>query len=420
MLPRKLAIFLYFLAGMPLFSYAQVNPAIFAGYDTTRRVITTAVPFLVIAPDARSGAMGDAGVASTPDAASAHWNPGKYPFIKNDYGFSLSYTPWLGKIIDDMSISHASGYYKINRERTVGMSLTYFDLGKITFTDPQGNIIGDFNPREFALDATYAQMLTDAMGLGVSLRYINSNLTGHAWNSTNAAQTGRSVAADIGWYYNKDFVFSGNNSNVALGAAITNIGNKMTYSDSKNLQFIPTNMRIGGSFTSNLDPYNKLTLMVDLNKLMVPTPPIYKFDKNGEILYDNNGNPVISRGKNPNRSLLSGIFGSFADAPDGFKEEIQEVTVGTGLEYWYNDLFAARGGYFLENANKGNRKYFTLGLGLRYHVFGIDLAYLIPQIHNNPLAETLRFTLVMNFDTYKQQESIIQDENKDKEKEQLP
>ena len=409
----RYTLFLFLAFGIPLCSSAQTDPAIFAGFDTTRRVITTAVPFLIIAPDARSGAMGDIGVASMPDAASAHWNPGKYPFIKNDYGFSLSYTPWLGKIINDMSISYASGYYKINRERTVGMSMTYFDLGNIVFTDNSGNTTGDFNPKEFAIDATYAQRLTEEMGLGVSLRFIYSNLTGNAWNTTNDAQAGTSVAADLGWYYDHNFIFSGNNSNVSVGAAITNIGNKMTYSDAKNLEFIPTNLRVGSAFTSNLDPYNKLTLEVDFNKLMVPTPPIYKFDQNGQIVYDSNGNPVISKGKDPNRSLISGMFGSFGDAPDGFPEEIKEISMGTGIEYWYNDLFAARGGYFLESADKGNRKYFTLGLGLRYKQFGIDFAYLIPQVHNNPLAETLRFSLVMNLDTYKQQESIKEDDSKE-------
>jgi hypothetical protein len=309
-----------------------------------------------------------------------------------------------------MSISYASGYYKLSRERTLGMSLTYFDLGDIVFTDNNGNPTGNFNPKEFALDATYAQMLTDNMGLGVSLRFIHSNLTGNAWASTNDAQAGNSVAADIGWYYTKDLEFSGNNSNISVGAALTNVGNKMTYSNAANQEFIPTNFRVGSVFTTNLDPYNKLSFIVDLNKLMVPTPPIYKFDSTGSIVVNPNGNPVISKGKNPDRSLLSGMFGSFADAPGGFSEEIKEITLGTGIEYWYNDLFAARGGYFLESADKGNRKYFTLGLGLRYKVFGIDLAYLIPQVHNHPLAETLRFTLVMNFDTYKQQESIIEDE----------
>jgi hypothetical protein len=187
----------------------------------------------------------------------------------------------------------------------------------------------------------------------------------------------------------------------------------MTYSDADNLEFIPTNLRLGSAFTSNLDPYNRITLEVDFNKLMVPTPPVYKFDQNGQLIIGADNKPVISRGKDPNRSLISGMFGSFGDAPDGFSEEIKEVSMGTGIEYWYNDLFAARGGYFLESADKGNRKYFTLGLGLRYKQFGIDFAYLIPQVHNNPLAETLRFSLVMNLDTYKQQESIKEDDTKD-------
>ncbi len=411
MRPGKFILFLILGTVLPFLADAQTNTAIFAGYDTTRRVITTAVPFLIIAPDARSGALGDVGVATSPDAMSAHWNPGKLPFIENDYGFSLSYTPWLGKIVNDMSISYASGYYKLNRERILGMSLTYFDLGDITFTDDQGNTVGDFNPREFAMDATYAQMLTDDMGLGVSLRFVYSNLTGNVWNSTNDAQAGTSIGADIGWYYNKDLVFSGNNSNISVGAAITNIGNKMTYSNDKNKQFIPTNLRVGSVFTSNLDPYNKLSLMVDLNKLMVPTPPIYLFDSTGSIVFNPlNDEPVISKGKDPNRSLISGMFGSFGDAPGGFSEELKEITLGMGIEYWYNQMFAARAGYFLESIDKGNRKYFTLGLGLRYKVFGVDLAYLIPQVHNHPLAETLRFTLVMNFDSFKQQDSIIEEE----------
>lgn len=389
--------------------YGQ-GTAILAGQDTTRRVITTAVPFLTISPDSRSAGMGDAGVASSPDAASAHWNPAKLAFIQNDYGFSLSYTPWLGNIIPDMSISYASGYYKINRERTVGMSLRYFDLGDITFTNILGINIGQFNPREFALDGSYSQMLTENMSIGVSLRFIYSNLTGNVWQSTHEAQSGTSVAADIGWFYDKEIMLSGKNSHVALGVAITNIGQKMTYSDDKNKEFIPTDLRMGGSFTTHLDPYNKLTFLLDLNKLMVPTPPIYQTDKNGMLVYNSNNQPVILRGKDPNRSLLSGIFGSFTDAPDGFKEEIREIMFSTGLEYWYNDLFSARAGYFWEDQNKGNRKYFTLGLGFRYKVFGVDFAYLVPQENNHPLAETLRFTIGFNFNTYKQSESIQDEE----------
>ena len=371
-------------------SYGQ-GTAILAGQDTSRRVITTAVPFLTIAPDARGGAMGDVGAASTPDAASTHWNPAKYAFIENDYGFSLSYTPWLGNIINDMSISYASGYYKINRERAVAMSLRYFDLGEITFTDILGTTTGQFNPREFSIDGTYSQMLTEELSIGASLRFIHSNLTGNAWNSTNDAQAGMSVAADIGVFYDKGFLLSGKNSNIAAGFA--------------------TNMRLGTAFTTYLDPYNRLTFLIDFNKLMVPTPPVYAIDENGSIIYDDNGNPIIKRGKDPNRSLISGMFGSFADAPDGFREEMQEIMLSGGLEYWYNDLFSARAGYFWEHENKGNRKYFTMGLGFRYKVFGVDFAYLVPQESNHPLAETLRFTILFNFDTYKQQESITDEED---------
>ncbi len=391
------------------FSFGQ-GTAIIAGQDTSRRVITTAVPFLTIAPDARAGAMGDAGVATTPDAASAHWNPGKYAFIENDYGFSLSYTPWLGRIINDMSISYVSGYYKINRERAVAISMRYFDLGDITFTDILGTTTGQFNPREFSIDGTYSQLLTEYFSIGVSLRYIHSNLTGNAWQSTNDAQAGTSVAADVGLFFDRDILLSGKNSNVSAGLAITNIGQKMTYSDDDNKEFIPTNLRIGSTFTTSLDPYNKLSIMLDFNKLMVPTPPVYAVDENGSIIYDDNGNPVIKRGKDPNRSLLSGMFGSFADAPDGFSEEMQEIMIAAGMEYWYKDLFSARAGYFYENQNKGNRKYFTMGLGFRYKIFGVDFAYLVPQDSNHPLAETLRFSILFNFNTYKQQESIQDDE----------
>ncbi len=390
-------------------SFGQ-GTAILAGQDTSRRVITTAVPFLTISPDARGGALGDTGSALSSDAASGHWNPAKFAFIQNDYGFSLSYTPWLGNIINDMSISYASGYYKINRERTVAMSLRYFDLGDITFTDILGTNIGQFNPREFALDGTYSQMLTEALSLGVTLRFIHSNLTGNVWNSTNDAQAGTSVAADVGVFWDKPLILSGKNSNIALGLSVSNIGQKMTYSDDENQQFIPTNLKLGSAFTTNLDPYNKLTMLLDLNKLMVPTPPVYAIDENGAIIYVDN-EPVIARGKDPNRSLLSGMFGSFGDAPDGFSEELQEVMISGGLEYWYRELFSARAGYFWEHENKGNRQYFTMGLGFRYNVFGVDFAYLVPQDSNHPLAETLRFSLVFNFNTYKQEDSITDDDN---------
>ncbi len=387
--------------------YAQVNVA---GQDSSRRVITTAVPFLLIATDARAGAMGDAGVATSADANATHWNVGKLAFVNNDVGFSLSYTPWLAKIVNDMSLSYLSGFYKINREQTVGLALSYFNLGSIQFTDIEGNYLQNFTPKEFSVAGSYSRLLSEEMSIGVTLKYIHSNLTGDFVGSSiqvNNSHPGHSFAADIGWYWNKEI---GNRSHLALGASINDIGNKITYSDDSQKEFIPTNLRFGGAYSFSLDPYNNLTLALDFSKLMVPTPPVYLVDENGDIVYDQNDEPQIARGKDPNRSLISGMLGSFADAPDGASEEFKEVMLSTGLEYWYKNLFAVRGGYFWEHYDKGDRKYFTMGLGLRYNVFGVDFAYLVPQRKEHPLAETLRFSLHFNFTNTKGQESIIDED----------
>ncbi|GAA0891622.1 type IX secretion system outer membrane channel protein PorV [Fulvivirga kasyanovii] len=358
------------------------------GQDSSRRVITTAVPFLTITPDARAGGMADVGAATSPDANSIYWNPAKLVFIENNIGFSLSYTPWLGKIINDMSITYLSGYYKFSKEQAVAVSMRYFDLGEIFFTNEQGGDEGQFNPREFSFDAAYSRMLTQNLSIGVAGRYIHSNLTGSFSSGGVEARPGNSVAADIAVFYDKDLLLSGSNSNLALAAVISNIGSKLTYSDESNKDFIPTNLRLGGAFTTNLDPYNKLTFGLDLNKLMVPSPQLDSAQSD--------------------KSLLSGMFGSFGDAEDGISEEIKEVTVSAGAEYWYNNTFAARVGYFFESEDKGNRKYLTLGLGFRYQVFGIDFAYLVPKEQEHPLAETLRFTLLFNFDkSDKDEESVV-------------
>ncbi|UII21969.1 type IX secretion system outer membrane channel protein PorV [Fulvivirga ligni] len=354
------------------------NPGTLTGSDTTRKVINTAVPFMTITPDARAGGMGDVGAATSADANSAYWNPAKLVFIENDIGFALSYTPWLGKIINDMSISYLSGYYKFADDQAVGLSLKYFNLGQIYFTDDSGTDVGDFKPKEFAVDATYSRLLTQNLSIGVVGKFIHSNLTGSYTTGSADAQPGTSVAADIAVYYNKDLISSGSNNSLSLAAVISNIGSKITYSDEDNKDFIPTNLRLGGAFTTNLDPYNTLTFGLDFNKLLVPSPQ--------------------PDGSDRDKTLLSGIFGSFGDAPGGFSEEIQEVTLSAGAEYWYNKTFAARAGYFYEAKEKGNRKYLTIGLGFRYQVFGIDFAYLVPQQQEHPLAETLRFTLLFNFD----------------------
>jgi len=363
---------------------AQTSGVLY-GQDTARRVITTAVPFINFAPDSRASGMGDVGVATSADANSAHWNNGKLAFIDKDFGFSASYTPWLGKIVDDMSISYLSGFYKIDRVQTIGTSLRYFDLGEIQLTNTQGISLGLENPRELAFDMTYSRKLSEYIGVGVTGRYIWSNLSG-SYSGTDGAQSGKSVAVDLGFYFNKKYMVSGKDTEVSFGAHISNIGQKITYSNESNADFIPTNLRLGSAFKTSLDPYNTITFALDFNKLLVPTPPLV--GSNGEII----------RGRDPNRNLLSGIFGSFSDAPDGFSEELKEVTIAAGAEYWYRDVFAARAGYFHETANKGGRKYITVGLGFRYQKFGVDFSYLIPPEQNHPLAETIRFSILFNFD----------------------
>lgn len=364
------------------------SPSTINGADSLRNVITTAVPFLTITPDARAGGMGDVGAATSPDANAVYWNPAKLVFIEKDIGFSLSYTPWLGKIINDMSISYLSGYYKFTKEQAIAVSMRYFNLGEIFFTNEMGGDEGQFNPKEFSFDATYSRMLTQNLSIGVVGRYIHSNLTGSFSSGGVEARPGNSVAADVAVYYNKDLLLSGNNTNLALAAVISNIGSKLTYSDENNKDFIPTNLRLGSAFTTDLDPYNKLTFGMDLNKLLVPSPQ-----------YD---------GSESEKSLLGGIFGSFTDAEGGLSEEIKEFTLSLGAEYWYNDTFAARAGYFLEAEEKGNRKYLTMGLGFRYQVFGIDFAYLVPKEQEHPLAETLRFSLLFNFDKGEtEKESVV-------------
>ena len=389
---QYLLIFTSLLIGTTIF--AQTGPPGIIGQDDDRRVITTAVPFLSITPDARSAGMGDAGAAISADANSVFWNPSKLAFNEYQGGFSMSYAPWLSKIINDMSLSYLSGYYKISQEQAVAISMRYFDLGEIFFTDDNNQDQGRFNPKEFAIDASYARKLSKELSIGVTARYIHSNLTGNFSSATVEAKPGNSAAVDISVFYIKEF----RTSEFSIGANVSNIGAKLSYSNEDNKDFIPINLRIGSAYRLFLDPYNSFTFALDFNKLLVPTPPVYARNPDGSIKVDPvTEEPVIERGKDPNRPLLSGMIGSFADAPDGFSEEMQEFMIATGVEYWYNDTFAGRVGYFYENKNKGNRNYFTFGLGFRYNVFGVDFAYLIPTQQEHPLAETLRFTLLFNF-----------------------
>jgi len=359
------------------------------GQDSTNKVITTAVPFLTITPDSRAAGMGDAGVATSPDANSSYWNSAKLAFIDKSYGVSGSYTPWLGKIINDMSVFYLTGFYKITHEQAVAASMKYFDLGEIQFNNGPGvnDFLGRFNPREFAFDVTYSRLLTENFSLGGALRYIHSNLTGAFSSGGIDARPGNSVAVDIGVYYTKPLV--SRNSTLSLGGTITNIGSKISYSDANNKDFIPTNLRLGGAYKTQLDAFNSLTFALDVNKLLVPSP---------------------SPGSK-NKALLSGIFGSFTDATGGFSEEIHEFSISSGVEYWYNETFAGRLGYFLEAKDKGNRKYLTAGVGAKIQKFGIDIAYLVPtNKRENALAETIRFTIMMYFNNKTQDEESVTDQ----------
>jgi len=385
--------FLIFLS-MPVFSQSTI----LGGQDSSRRPIITAVPFLLISPDSRGSAMGETGVATSPDVNSVHWNNAKLAFIDKKYGFGMSYVPWLGKIVDDMSVSYLSGFYKLDQVQTVGLSMKYFDLGEIQLTDNQGLSLGVENPKELSTAFTYSRKLTNDLSIGGSARYIWSNLTGSISNYSDA-KAGNSFSVDLGLYYNKEISLVNRTSELSFGSHISNIGGKITYGSSKSLDFIPVNLRVGTSLKTFLDQYNSITLAVDLNKLMVPSPPIYEVDINGNYVIDPTTNQAkILKGKNPNRSVLSGIFSSFSDAPDGFSEEIKEITISTGLEYWYREIFSFRGGYFLENMDKGGRKFLTLGLGIKYNNLGVDFSYLSTPQNDHPLAETMRFSLSFLFD----------------------
>jgi len=374
------------------------------GQDEKVNTITTAVSFLTIAPDARSGALGDAGVASAPDGSSIHWNPAKLAFIEKDMGFSISYTPWLRALVDDINLSYLGFFKKIDEDQAIGASLLYFTLGEIQFTDDQGNPLGTVSPNEFALDFAYSRKLGENFSGGIALRYVYSNLTAGQIAGGIETKPGWAIAADVSAYYQKDLDFNRTPAKFAAGVNISNIGNKISYSESIESDFIPINLRFGPSLTFQLDDYNTLALLLDVNKLLVPTPPIYKRDETSSgYVYDDDGNLVIESGKDPNRSVVSGMFGSFSDAPGGFSEEMKEFTISSGVEYWYDKQFALRGGYFYENELKGNRKFFTLGLGLKYNVFGLDFAYLVPIAQRNALENVLRFSLTFDLDAVREQ-----------------
>ncbi len=345
-------------------------------------VVTTAVPFLRISPDARSGAMGETGIATSADAYSGFWNLGKSPFGKEQYQIGASYTPWLNDLnLKDVFLASVGGYYKLDDQQALNLDFKYFSLGNIQFTDQSGNSLNTFRPREYALGLGYARKLGEKSGLGVGVKYISSDLAGGTVNGTSYKK-GTSVAGDLHFYHTGvTEIGSGFN----YGVTLSNLGAKIGYtSNDQEKDFIPANLGLGGSYTKVFDADNKLTFNVDLNKLLVPTPP-QAGDSARIVDYRNKG-------------VVSSWFSSFGDAGQG-DSEIKEVTAGIGAEFMYKEQFAFRAGYFYESPEKGDRRYFTVGAGLKYNVIGLNFAYILPNgsgVNRNPLSNTLRFSLIFS------------------------
>jgi len=354
-------------------------------------VVTSAVPFLRISPDARSGGMGDMGIATSPDANSPYWNLAKTPFAKSKSGVSLTYTPWLKDLgVNDVFLASLAGYHQLDDQSAISASLRYFNLGSIQFTDFSGNNISTGKPTELSVDFGYSRKISTKLGLGVALRYINSNLTrGYAATNGVTYKAGSSVAGDISLYYDNT---KENGEGFRAGLALSNLGGKIGYTnDALQKDYIPANFGIGFTYTSAFDDVSKLTYGIEINKLMVPTPPLATTDPSVD-----SAKLVEYRSK----GVVNSWFSSFGDA-GGFKKELAEYQFGLGAEYSYADQFFVRGGYFYEDKTKGNRKFFTAGVGIKYNVFGLNFSYLIPSgngVNRNPLSNTLRFSLVFDFD----------------------
>jgi len=379
----------------------QISTGELGGAEPELNAIQTAVPFLTIAPDSRSGGMGDGGVATSADVNSQHWNIGKYAFIDSKGGFAISYTPWLRNLIPDINLAYLAGFFRVDEQQVISTSLRYFSLGNITFTNIDGSFAGQYNPNEFAVDAGYSRLFTDNWSGGIAFRFIRSDLTsGQTTSDGQQTKAGISFAADLGFYYQNQVDVGKSDGEWAAGIAFTNMGTPISYSVDADKTPIPTNLRLGGRFTYNIDDYNSISANLDFNKLLVPTPAVLGEDSIS-------GDEIVIRGKKAPGSAVMGMVQSFYDAPgvykengsySTFQEEINEISYSIGLEYWYRSQFAIRTGYFHEHASKGNRKYFTVGVGLKLNVFALDFAYLVPTNgQNSPLANTLRFTLGFDF-----------------------
>ena len=360
--------------------------------------VLTGVTSLTIAPDSRAGAMGDVGVATDPDVNSQYWNPAKYPFAISPAGFSLAYTPWLRQFVSDIDLANLVGYYRIGDYQAISGSLTYFSLGDV-YAD---NYV--IRPYEMAIDFAYSRMLSETFSTAVGLRFIHSDLQ---YNYDEDITSGQAFAADIAMFYTNYVMLGRRESLFNLGLNASNIGSKISYDGGNTNQFIPPNLRLGASLMVPIDEYNTISFSADVNKLMVPTKPSYRQFLNEEFgeefeddsySYASEYQSWLDAGGYNEISPIAGIFQSFADAPGGLREELQEIYWGAGVEYAYNNQFFLRGGYHYENEYKGNRKYFTLGTGFKMSVFSLDAAYLISMAQSNPLDQTLRFPLSFDMD----------------------
>jgi len=362
--------------------------------------VTTGVTSLGIAPDARGASMGDLGAATDPDANSQYWNPSKYAFAYSTAEFSLSYTPWLRKLVNDIFLANLAGYYKIGSgdNQAISASLRYFSLGEVTTGDQSGGVGQSLNPYELSFDLGYSRKLSEKFSMGVVFRYIYSDL-GFSTSYAGDQSTGASAfAADISGYYVTYPMVGRNECQFAWGWNISNIGTKVSFNNGENPAFLPTNLRLGASFMFPLADYHNLAINLDLNKLLVPTMPRrqdYEDDVEGEKEY------AEAYDKWQNMSPITGIFKSFSDAPGGFKEELREITWSLGAEYNYNQQFFVRAGYFYENQYKGNRQYIGMGAGFSLNVVKLDASYMIATAQNSPLDQTLRFSLTFDLDGLK-------------------
>lgn len=352
--------------------------------------VTSAVPFLRIVPDARGGAMGDVGIATSADPNAMHYNQSKLAFADKNISLAATYTPWMRNLgLNDVYLAYLSGYFKIDKFQTAGFGLRYFSLGDIEFTDENGQSLGQGRPNEFEFTGAYARKLTDRLSAAVGAKFIYSNLATGRVVEGNEIKPGVAGAADISFTYKAPLKINNVKSELTIGTAFSNLGSKITYTNSINRDYIPSNLGVGAAWKVNLDEYNTLTFTTDFNKLLVPTP-------RPEIDEDGDGTPDYKQ-----YSPIRGVFKSFGDAPGGFSEELKEITIGAGMEYWYDDQFAIRTGYFYEHYSKGNRKYFSVGLGVKYNVFGLNFSYLVPTSNQrNPLDNTLRFSLLFDFEAF--------------------